>query len=462
MNPAHSDRLSDEEQRLLGEALQRARDTQFLVIEPGIRHHVAEHFQRSFPEQSAIIVADRNTFSVAGADALHSLQRAGVSCTEPFLFPDEVYAESGYVSALEHRLSGTSEIPIAVGSGSINDLTKLAAFRQGRQYLALATAASMDGYTAYGASITHKGSKQTFDCPAPHTVLADLDVISSAPWPLNPSGYSDLLAKGVAGADWILADALGIELIDQHAWATVQDLLPEWVGTPQRITDADSKTLRGLVVGLMMGGFAMQSTRSSRPASGAEHQFSHLWDMQHHTFNGAAPSHGFKVGVGTCASLKLYEALLARDLTTLDVEQAVERWPEWERVRARIESCLEIDELIEKGIEETRAKYLHREELHAQLNRIKEVWPELKVRLEKQLRPFQNASEQLTVAGSPSEPEQIGISRERLKRSFEQAYYIRRRFTVLDFVMRTGLFESCLQDLFRPGGYWEIPPESRQ
>ena len=76
-----------------------------------------------------------------------------------------------------------------------------------------------------------------------------------------------------------------------------------------------------------MSGFAMQAAQSSRPASGAEHQFSHLWDMQHHTHDGVAPSHGFKVGIGTLASLALYEVLLRRDLEHLDVDAAVARWP---------------------------------------------------------------------------------------------------------------------------------------
>ena len=65
----------------------------------------------------------------------------------------------------KNALAGNDAIPIAVGAGSINDLTKLAAHLCGRQYLSVATAASMDGYTAFGASITHEGSKQTFDCP---------------------------------------------------------------------------------------------------------------------------------------------------------------------------------------------------------------------------------------------------------------------------------------------------------
>ena len=96
-------------------------------------------------------------------------------------------------------LESTAAIPVAVGSGTINDLTKLAAHRVNRPYMVVATAASMDGYTAYGASITASGSKQTFDCPAPRAVLADLEVIASAPPGMNASGYADLLAKIAAG-----------------------------------------------------------------------------------------------------------------------------------------------------------------------------------------------------------------------------------------------------------------------
>ena len=115
--------------------------------------------------------------------------------------------------------------PSPSGPGSINDLTKLAAHLCGRQYLSVATAASMDGYTAFGASITHEGSKQTFDCPAPLGVVADLEVIAAAPEGLNASGYADLVAKCPAGADWMLADCLGIDAIDREIWEMVQSRL---------------------------------------------------------------------------------------------------------------------------------------------------------------------------------------------------------------------------------------------
>ncbi len=442
-SPASHSNLPDTEQQLIQRALKEARDTKVLAVADGARYRVPELFVESFGGSRGIVIADKNTFEKEGADVQQALQKAGIPTDEPFLFPDDVYGESTFVEMLESRLRKTQAIPIAVGAGSINDLAKLAAHRQNRRYMSVATAASMDGYTAYGASITHIGSKQTFDCPAPLVVAADLEVIRNAPPSMNASGYADLLAKGVAGADWILADALGEEPIHPLAWSTVQDALPSWVDHPEGVASSDPETLRRLVVGLMMGGFAMQASRSSRPASGAEHQFSHLWDMQHHTHNGAAPSHGFKVGIGTLASLALYKYLLAQDLTKLDIDQAVANWPTLSELEKRIESSLGEDrELADKGLEESRAKYRDHDYIRNQLTFITQHWNDIRFKLEKQLRPFEEAREMLRKSGSPFEPEQIGISQARLQQSYEQAFYIRRRFTVLDFAMRTGLLQG--------------------
>jgi glycerol-1-phosphate dehydrogenase [NAD(P)+] len=444
------------QETLLERALREARDTRFLAVDRGVRHVAARVFAAAFGACPAVIVADYRTNEAAGRDVRESFRRAGVTCEETFLFGPDVYAEHGFVEILRDSLGSTGAIPVAVGAGTINDLTKLVAHRLGRPYMAVATAASMDGYTAYGASITCRGSKQTFDCPAPRAVLADLDVIADAPRELNASGYADLLAKGVAGADWIVADAAGEEPIDQLAWATVQSLLPSWVDSPGGVARNESGCLRRLIVGLMMSGFAMQAARSSRPASGAEHQFSHLWDMQHHTHEGSAPSHGFKVGIGTLASLGLYEALLRRDLDRLDVDAAVAAWPSPMQIDARIRSLLGSGELAEKAVEETRAKTPTLDDLRTQLIRLRDGWPALRERLMQHLLPFRDARAMLREAGCPFEPEQIGISRDHLRLSYEQAYYIRRRFTVFDFAMRLAVFDSMLGEIFGPGG--NLPP----
>ena len=151
-----------------------------------------------------------------------------------FTQPD-LYAEYSYIDLLVESLKEHDAIPVAVGSGTINDLTKLSSHLTGRRYMCVATAASMDGYTAFGASITAEGAKQTFSCPAPLAVLADTNIIRKAPGIMTASGYADLFAKVTAGADWILADWMGVEKIDETAWSIVQDGLHDALANPEAL-----------------------------------------------------------------------------------------------------------------------------------------------------------------------------------------------------------------------------------
>jgi glycerol-1-phosphate dehydrogenase [NAD(P)+] len=320
----------------------------------------------------------------------------------------------------------------------------------------VATAASMDGYTAFGASITHHGSKQTFLCPAPAAVIADLDVICAAPAEMNASGYADLLAKSTAGADWLLADALGAEPLDPQAWNIVQSRFRELIAEPAAVRQRAPAALGRLVEGLMLGGFAMQAARSSRPASGAEHQFSHLWDMQHHSHHGNAPSHGFKVGIGTLAVTAFYEWLLAQPLDELSIDRLCADWPGIAHWNGRIGEMLGDGDVAEVGLRETAAKSVDAAALRPQLDRLKSRWGDLREQLCRQLIPLDQLKEMLRQAGAPVEPEQIGISRERLRGSFWQAYFIRRRFTVLDIAVRAGVLDDGLRHLFGPHGVWPV------
>jgi glycerol-1-phosphate dehydrogenase [NAD(P)+] len=320
--------------------------------------------------------------------------------------------------------------------------------------MVLGTAASMDGYAAFGASILRNGSKETMDCAGPRAVLADLEVIGRAPAGLNSSGYADLLAKIPAGADWMLAHAAGIEPIVEPVWDTVQGFLRSWVGAPSAIPRSEPAPLAHLTNGLVMSGLAMQEMLSSRPASGAEHQFSHLWDMQQHTYLGEAPSHGFKVGIGTLASIALFEDLLARDIGQLDVDKAVAAWPSLEAHQKRILELFGPGGLARRAEEETRAKYISGDALRAQLNRLLETWEGVRVALRAQLLPFREVRRMLAEAGCPSDPAQIGIARTRLRVAYEQCCYLRRRFTVLDVAHRLGVLQPALDNLFGPQGAW--------
>src|ERR1039457_4555545 len=346
----------DNDQELIERALKAARDTRYLAVEAGIRHRTARVFSTLFGLREAVIVADGNTYEAAGRDVEASLARENRALRKPFIFGPHIYANIECVQELVAALREHDAIPVAVGSGTVNDLTKLAAHKTNRKYMVVGTAASMDGYSAYGASITVAGSKDTIECPAPLAVLADLDVIALAPREMNAWGYGDLMAKVVAGADWILADAAGVEAISPPVWETVQRLLRSWIGSPDAIAASDPTALKHLVHGLVMSGFAMQQCFNSRTESAAEHRFTLLRAMQHHTFEGKVPSHGFKVGIGVLASLALHEDLLRRDLHKFDIDAAVGAWPSMNQLEQNANKLFGAGSLEKRAIVETRAK----------------------------------------------------------------------------------------------------------
>jgi glycerol-1-phosphate dehydrogenase [NAD(P)+] len=61
------------------------------------------------------------------------------------------------------------------------------------------------------------------------------------------------------------------------------------------------------VEGLIISGMAMGLAGLSRPASGMEHYFSHLWDMRALEFHTPADLHGIQCGVATLLCLKIYQ-----------------------------------------------------------------------------------------------------------------------------------------------------------
>ena len=440
-------------------ALQRTTDTKDLVIGPGVVAQTAFMFKKLFPGQTAIIIADTNTWEVAGKAVLQSLENAHVPYEEPFIFDDpDLYAEWKFVEQLKAHLSSLDAIAIAVGSGVINDLTKYTSHVLGRKYMCVGTAASMDGYTAYGASITKDGNKQTFSCPAPYGFVMDPVIAAAAPKELAASGYADLIAKIPAGADWMLADAVGAEAIDPFGWDLVQDGLRESLSAPAAVHAGDVEMTEKLSEGLLMSGFAMQAIHSSRPASGTEHQFSHCWDMENLAYpNGKHVSHGFKVGIGTLASTASLEFLLSKDIENIDIDKCVDAWKSWPEMEEEIRTVFAGKPgHLARGLEETKGKYVDKEGLRKQLEALKAAWPELKERIREQIIPFSEVYEDLKLVGAPYEPEMICVDRARMRKTFSFIPYMRSRFTNIDIVYRLGLMDELTEKLFGKGGIWEV------
>jgi glycerol-1-phosphate dehydrogenase [NAD(P)+] len=446
-------------------ALRDATDTQNVTIGKGVLASVDDVFGWSFGDQRAVVVAEEKTFEVAGKEVQQHLEAAGRETVEPYVFPYQPMLYAGYdnIEKLREALRGHDAIPVAVGSGTLNDIVKRAAYEVERPYMCVGTAASMDGYTSFGASIAKEGRKQTLTCPAPTAVLGDVDVLVNAPAWMTASGYADLLCKVTAGADWLVADALKTEEIHPKAWSLVHDHLREWTAKPAELRAGDQDAMDGLMEGLIMAGLAMQAAASSRPASGAEHMISHLWEIEGLGHDEDPPlSHGFKVGVGSISVAALYERVLERDLSNLDVEAICGAWPAWEEVEQQVRAAHTMPGLEEYAVEESRAKYVSAEGLKERLELLRELWPGLRERLEAHLMPAGELREMLRAAGCPTSPAEIGLSWEDFRATYTRARTIRRRYNVLDLAVETGILEECVEELFAPGGFWARDASSQE
>jgi len=438
---------------MIDKALSRATDTKACVIGDGVLSQAAAMFKAEFPGSNrAMVICDPRTRAAAGERVEALLKEAGVEVSEYVLEPGGKTFHADYHYAAEVREAikaagvekdGCKIVPVAVGSGVVNDLVKLASGEVGVPYMVCATAASVDGYSSFGAAIrSPEGAKQTYACPAPRAILADLDVMRTAPAWMAASGFADLMAKVPAGADWILAYELGASQWHDSAWHTVQDGLKEAIGDPEGVAAMKTEPLTRFVEGLMLGGFAMQDMQSSRPASGAEHLFSHLLEMRDHTFKGDIVPHGIQVGVFTLFMCRVYEQILAFDYSKLDVEAALANWKpldEQERVGAAAFAGTKFPDL---GVKTVRSKFVDRETMRKRLEDFKARWPQIKARLEEQLVPSAEIERRLKVVGAPTTPEEIGSTVEASLADARKTIFMRDRYMALDFLALTGQLDE--------------------
>jgi glycerol-1-phosphate dehydrogenase [NAD(P)+] len=269
--------------------------------------------------------------------------------------------------------------------------------------------------------------------------VADVDILAAAPPALIASGYGDLLGKVPAGADWIVADGLGVEPVDPAIWAMVQGPLRAALDQPGRLRAGDPAQIEQFFLGLVLSGLAMQAARSSRPASGAEHLLSHLWEMTGLMHAGREPSHGNKVGVGTVLTTALYERLADDDIVGLDVDTLASTHPLPGAIEAEVRAALPAGTIADRAVVESLAKHPSPDELRGRLTRLRERWPDLRKRCQAQLLPSSELRERLQAVGASSRPTDIGLTNAQVRESLVVARQIRRRYTIFDLLDEAGL-----------------------
>ena len=465
-------------------ALSISTDTKIFEMGNGISNKAPEIFKSCFPGRKAVIVADINTWAVLGEAVYGYMTEAGIPTDKYIIEKKEFHADWKYVEMTDCIIEGRFEdakaiendpnhvetepekmfkeacpeynVLVSVGSGVINDLCKLASFHHGQSYLVMATAASVDGYSSFGASITYQGSKQTFNCSAPVAIIADIDIIAAAPKEMTAAGYADLAAKVPAGAEWMIADFVNSEPIQDDAWHVLQDFLDDFLSDPVGTAEGKSSAVADLFEGLTLSGIAMQAAKSSRPASCCDHLFSHILDMTEHRFNGKLQSHGFQVAIGTLTMCAVFDEFFKLDFSNLDVDTLVEKWPSLEEEQERALKVFEGFPAPKLGYEHITNKYEGKEAVRKQLSDLKAQWPELKAKLQNQVYSFEKMQNLFRLAGAPCDPSDIGVSREQIKEMFPKVQLMRSRYNLLDLAFRGGFYDSIVEPVFGKGGAWEI------
>lgn len=410
----------------------------------GVLAEAGALLRRHFGDRPACLIGDDKGFGAAGPAVEAALREAGIEARRHVVPASPRPKPSVELSAsFREQLAQDDATPVAVGSGVMNDVVKHAAFGLGRDYLCVATAASMDGYTSAGAPLSERGFKKTIPCRPARAVLADLDVVAAAPPEMTGWGFGDLSGKVPAGGDWIIADALGIEPIDQPVWDMVQGPLHGWLGDAGPVGRGEPDAVAGLFEGLALVGLAMERHGSSRPASGADHQIAHLWEMQDLRHRGERVSHGACVAVGGVAALRLYDWLLSLEDLRLDADAAV---PTMAEKAAAIRGALGDGEVAARALEETAAKHAEPAALRDRLRRLASVWPDLRARLRDRLWTADRMSAALGSAGAPATPEEIGLTPADLRHAAQAALWLRSRYTLLDLLAETGLLNRALAE----------------
>ncbi len=201
------------------------------------------------------------------------------------------------------------EVLVAVGSGTVMDICRYCAWKLDIPLVVCATVASMDGFCANVLSILVDGQKKSLTAIAPSLVIADLDIIRSAPLRLSVAGVCDILAKYTSLADWRIARLVSGEYYCEKIADLAQKAAEEVLESCEGLLTGDLEAFEKMTYAQMLSGAAMQLIGNSRPASGAEHLVAHLLEMQPPGFPEDHLMHGEAVGIGTILTARKYHRL---------------------------------------------------------------------------------------------------------------------------------------------------------
>lgn len=370
--------------------------------------------------EKPVMICDKNTYTAAGKAVEALLPGIEVICLDP----KGLHADERAVALVAERL-GESDILLAVGSGTIHDATRYTAHERGIPFLSVPTAASVDGFVSTVAAMTWYGYKKTLPAVAPEAVFADTDIFSKAPLRLSASGYADLLGKYTALADW-KASAL---ITGEYICDTLCEMEISAIETVSKNLDGiragEVYACEQLMYGLILSGLAMQMIGNSRPASGAEHHFSHLWEME--AINGHVDAyHGEKVGVGLKAAADIYHRLANY------IDSGSCRLSDYSGIETELLANFKSPDVHRQIMEENAVDPLAAVDRELFLKKLPEF-----AKILREVPDGEEIAALLRKAGAPVTMEDIGLSGALIPMTAKLSPYVRRRLTCMRLLKLT-------------------------
>lgn len=399
-----------------------------------------DHLVRFCSEQGRtrlFMVSDPNTYAAQGKAVEAALMAAGFDLRQVLLTSKEVIVDGEHVFTVMRALDTTERTFIAVGSGSITDITRFVSHRTRSQFISIPTAPSVDGFTSIGAPMIIEGVKKTVYCHAPVAIFADINTLCAAPQAMIAAGFGDMLGKYTSIADWRMGAILWNEPFDAEIARRTLHAVQECADNAVGIGHAQPQAVRILFDALVESGYCMLDFGQSRPASGAEHHYSHFWEMKLLREGRPAVLHGAKVGVATVLVAGLYDRLRSISRTQaadlLEASSLPDRNAELARIRAAYGG--EADEVAR---DQAPFLDLTPQAYDALKRRILDNWDELQA-IAAQVPPANEVAHLLRTAGGPATVAEIGLSEQEQAMAVADAHYLRDRFTVRKLARVLGI-----------------------
>jgi glycerol-1-phosphate dehydrogenase [NAD(P)+] len=409
---------------------------QAVTIDDRAVDHLVE-FCRTNHLTRLFLVADKNTFAAQGKAVQEALLAAGFDLKSTVFTGEEVIADAAHVLDVLIATGGDVRTYLAVGSGTLTDITRFASHRTHSQFISMPTAPSVDGFASIGAPLIVHGVKITVICQAPLALFADINTLAHAPQAMIAAGFADMLGKLTSIADWRIGRLLWNEPYDEAIAQRTLDAVQICADNADAIGQGAPAGISRLLDALLESGYCMLDFGSSRPASGAEHHYSHYWEMKLLREGRPAILHGAKVGVATVLVAGLYDRV--RQLSRAQVADLLEAttWPARDEEAARIRAAY--GDLADDIIAEHKAFLdLSPVQVETLKHKILDNWEEIQA-IAAQVPPASAVANLLRRVGGPTTAAELGFDEEERDLAIANGHYLRDRFTVRKLAKVLGI-----------------------